>query len=102
MTDSLGFERYNDELRNPETSAERVQQIFDLIFNGFIYQVNVKKVNLEDYFYVVEGEVVQNSFVMSGWMPPRASRDSRPKFTLYFPKAKLTKDQIIKLLEAAL
>ena len=101
MSKNTQLGELNNELRNPETTAERVQQIFD----GIIHQVNIKKVTLENDFYVVEGEVVKNSFVMSGIMPPPRwfwfGRDSRPKVTLYFPKAKLTKDQIIRLLEAA-
>ena len=93
MSKNTQLDELNNELRNPATTAERVQQIFD----GIIHQVNVKKVTLENDFYVVEGEVVQKSFVMSGIMPPWAGRGSRPKVTLYFPKSKLTKDQIIRL-----
>lgn len=109
MSENTQLDEINNELRNPATTAERVQQIFD----GIIHQVNVKKVTLENDFYVVAGEFVQQRIVISpGILPPlteqfpfnlffRRHSTPIPMVTLYFPKAKLTKDQIIRLLEAA-
>ena len=112
MSDSSEIDYLEKELLDRNTTAERVQEIF----NGFINssQIVIKKVTLENgifavLFVVDESRDCNILRPLSGWLPPFPSRPSdwcptfkkkNPEYTLHFPKDKLTNDQIVKLLDS--
>ena len=85
----------DSELRNPETTAERVQTIFDEIitasFSDNDCPQNIKSVTLEGDFYVVTLLVDMSMPGVEHCVPHIV------EYSLHFPKAKLSASQIERL-----
>ena len=99
------------ELLDRNTTAERVQEIFNSFINS--PQVVIKKVTLEDgifaVLFVIDKSRNPLRSSIPGIMPPISERwpfNSWPfkkrnqEFTIHFPKDKLTNEQIVKLLDS--
>ena len=97
------------ELLDRNTTAERVQEIFNSFIEGS--REVIKKVTLENGFYAVTFKYLESNFHVRlpvEWLVPRKNpifecwpfKKRTPEYTIHFPKDKLTNDQIVKLLNS--